>query len=254
VANDTVLLDLEGVLTINELALAMRRFSDLMTAITLEVGGGRRVTWQISGLEYGSAQAQATGITTRPENLYYVERATRAYVSVGTALQTGEPIPFSKKVRRPAESLVGMLNGHIHTARFENAEAEVIVAPQALKAQPAELVTRAYGAIEGRVQTVSNRGVLHFTVYDSMNDRAISCYLQEGREEMLRDLWGQRATVEGYITRDANTGRPLTIRQITRINPLMPLFGSYRDALGASPWFLSKELPEDAMRKLRDAG
>jgi hypothetical protein len=130
---------------------------------------------------------------------------------------------------------------------------EAIVSPPELAALPVgELVTRAFGAIEGRLQTVSNRGSLHFTLYDTMNDRAVSCYLEADQDEILRDLWGERVTVEGSITRDANTGRPLTIRQIRRVRPIASRFGSFREAMGASPWYLSEVRPEEAIRKIRD--
>lgn len=259
---DTVSLELDGTFSLNDLALATRRFSDLMSALTAEAGGSNRsVSWNLDNLAFSSVHVTARGSSRAQRRrmsinraLYHIDRATRAFVAVGRAMQTGERIPFSERVREPAEAIAAMLNGRIHSARFENAEEEAIVVPEATHATVEEMITRGLGAIEGRVQTLSNRGGLHFILYDLLNDRAVSCYLQEGAEGMLLDLWDKRVAVEGSITRDIVTGRPLTIRQITRINPLSELFGSYRDALGASPWYLSETRPEQAMRKLRDAG
>ena len=253
-ANDTVLLGLEGPINLNELAMAARRFSDLMTAITQEVGGGGRVRWVVSELHGGSMQVAAKGEVRRPSNLYYVERAARTYIEVGKNLQSGNVLKFPEKVRKPAELLHEMIERRNHPGRFENTEETAVILPFTRQATPEELITKAHGAIEGKIQTVSSRGNLHFTLYDVMNDRAISCYLDEGREEMLRDLWGKRVTVEGVLTRDAMTGRPLTIRQISKVSPLEPRFGTYRNALGASPWYLSEIKPEVAIRKVRDAG
>ena len=43
-----------------------------------------------------------------------------------------------------------------------------------------------YGAIEGRVQSLSQRKGLRFTLYYQEFDRAVSCYLSEGQEERMR--------------------------------------------------------------------
>ena len=252
--NDTITFALEGTLTDKDLAESFRRFSELITALTREAGAGASISWTLSALEYGSAQATFKGeVVDHPEQIESVERVARAYVEVGNALQVDRPIPYSESVQRLARRIRQMLDGHIHTARFENVEGEAIVSPQSSTHLGEELISRAYGAAEGRVQTLSTRGTLRFILYDLMHDRAISCYLQEGREEIMRDAWGKLAIVEGLITRDATSGRPLTIRQVSRITRLPEPVGSWRDAMGASPWHLGRMLPEEAIRRLRDA-
>jgi hypothetical protein len=111
-----------------------------------------------------------------------------------------------------------------------------------------------YGAIEGRIQTLTNRGSLRFTLYDTHNDKAVSCYVAEGQEDLLRDVWGRRALVEGRIRRDSQTGRPLTIRDVRRIVPL-PEPEPYRfyEARGILPLMPGEEMPEERIRRLRDA-
>ena len=47
-----------------------------------------------------------------------VERITRAYASVGTALAFGEPIPYSAKVNRCALALSQIINGEITALEF----------------------------------------------------------------------------------------------------------------------------------------
>lgn len=102
------------------------------------------------------------------------------------------------------------------------------------------------------MQTLSSRGGLRFTLYDLLHDKAVSCYLAEGYEEIMRDLWGKIATVEGLVTRDPLSGRPLAVRQITTVTPKPDLPISYRDARGAAP-SLTGLLPEHPIRRLRDA-
>jgi hypothetical protein len=110
------------------------------------------------------------------------------------------------------------------------------------------------GGIQGRVQSLSNRGGLRFTVYDLLYDRAVGCYVAEGKEELLRNIWGKLAVVEGMITRDPVNGRPLSIRQVSNITPIPDPSSAheYTDARAAVPSLVGLS-PEEAIRRIRDA-
>jgi hypothetical protein len=115
-------------------------------------------------------------------------------------------------------------------------------------------LTLVLGAVEGRAQAISSRHGLHFTLYDLLWDRAVSCYLVDGHEAIMRNVWGRRAVVEGWITRDPLSGHPQTIRQVTRVTPLPDLpTDDYRRARGACPPHEGAPLPEVIIRHLRDA-
>ena len=111
-----------------------------------------------------------------------------------------------------------------------------------------------FGAIEGVVQTLSSRRGLRFTLYDSAYDKAVSCYLEQGREDMMRNVWGRRAVIEGRVTRDPETGRPLSIRRVAAVE-VVPDYppGSYRLARGIIPLRPDDPSPEEAIRRVRDA-
>ena len=109
------------------------------------------------------------------------------------------------------------------------------------------------GAITGRVQTLSSRSGLRFNLYDTVHDRAVACYLGQGQEEIMREAWGNRATVVGRVSRDPVTGKPLSIRDIRKVELLDDVApGTYRQARGAIPWEPGDILPEEAIRLLRD--
>jgi hypothetical protein len=113
---------------------------------------------------------------------------------------------------------------------------------------------KSLGAIEGRIQTLSNRKGLRFVVFDILNDRAVSCYLSEGQEDRMREIWGKRAIVEGEISREKETGRPLAIRHITDIKVLEEIGrGGYLRARAIAPRKLGAPLAEVIIRQLRDA-
>lgn len=132
-------------------------------------------------------------------------------------------------------------------------ERSACVTSQPIK--PGEQSTKVtFGAIEGRVQTLTERKGLRFTLHDTLNDRAISCYLQEGQKELMRQAWGQRAIVEGEISRDTILGRPVAIRHITSTRIVSESEkGSYLKARGIAPRKPESPLPEVLIRQWRDA-
>ena len=113
----------------------------------------------------------------------------------------------------------------------------------------------AYGAVEGRIETLTRRKGLRFTLYDTLNDKAVSCYLEEGHEVLMRGAWGRRAIVEGWVGRDPVTGRPLTIRRVRHIEILSDAeSGTYRRARGVVPVGADGLSAEDAVRRVRNSG
>lgn len=263
---DTVTLALSTESQIDELvpfgafAIAIAKFYGLVNALTENIPG-KKVEWVVESLEISSAIATVRGIGERD----HIERIVRAYVEVGTAIQEHRPIPYPQPVIKAAKELTSILNHRVRTIRFESAEREAIVRSGdgnkivELSDQIDKMVLHSsisaapsFGAIEGRIQTLTNRGGLRFTLFDLVNDKAVSCYLKEGHEGQMRDSWGKLAVVIGQITRDPMSGRPLSVRQVTDIVIRPEVTGTYRDARGVSPP-LTDLSPEAAIRKIRDA-
>lgn len=254
-ANDTVTLALDGDVSLSEFAEAVDRFDGLVRALA-RAEKVTHVQWMVAQLEVSSTLATARGISSNAQPVDVVkdevERVVRGYLRVGHSLEHGEPFPYSAVVERQARGITGILNGRITSVRFETAEAEAVVAVSTAgpKSQP---LPPSYGAVEGRIQTLTSRGGLRFTLYDTFFDKAVSCYLAEGYEDVMRDAWGRRAVVEGLVTRDAQTGRPLAVRGVTHVEvlPEVPL-REYRKLRGIAPRRTISA--EEAIRRLRDAG
>lgn len=252
--NDTVTLALDGDVSLREFAEAVEGFDGLVRALA-RAEKVTHVDWLVAQLEVSSALATARGVSRNGQPMDVVrdevERVVRGYLRVGHSLERGEPFPYPTAVERPARGITGVLNGRVTSVRFETAEAEAIVAvPTVTAPKP---LTPTYGAVEGRVQTLTSRGGLRFTLYDTFFDKAVSCYLAEDYESVMRDAWGRRAVVEGLVTREAQTGRPLAVRGVTHVEvlPEVPL-REYRNLRGIAP---SRTVSaEEAIRRLRDAG
>lgn len=248
----TITFALDGdAVSLETFAEEMRHFSGLLRALAVELSRKDEIAWFIEDLQRSSAIATIRG---EAEDIRAVERVVSGVIVVGKALARFEPVPYSPGVVKQAEKIVARLNGEIRSVRFETSDEDVTVYGPSVSKSTVTPTLSAYGAVEGRVQTLSSRGGLRFTLYDTLRDRAVSCYLQEGQQELMRGIWGQRALVEGWVTRDAVTGRPVTIRRVRNVELIPDVTpGSYRRARGALPRGPHDLPPEEAIRRLRDA-
>jgi hypothetical protein len=255
---------LEGDVALESFVEALGAFNKMIAGLSEEVGGG--ITWTLEELAYSSAITSIRGEAPQRERVY---RVVRDYAAIGRSLQTGFPIRHTGKVVRSAHKigrLIGRAPG-IRAVRFETEKEETVlvqppkrVAPSRLTAQalgfplfeqePLREPNGAYGSVEGLVQTLTSRHGLRFTLYDSLNDRAVSCYLQSGQREMMRDVWEKRAIVAGWVTRDPSTGHAVAIRQVSEVVPVEE--GDFTQARDALPLTRNSLFPERLIRQIRD--
>lgn len=248
---DTLTFVLEGEVMLNSFARALNEFNALLNNLSEEVGGNAGIEWLVEELYSGSAVATFQGIY--PDGKV-VETIVNAYEVVGEALSTGGEIPYSEAVRRSAWNITGLLNSKITSMRFETPEREFIISSKTLGGAKTAPMKYSLGTVKGTIQTLSMRRKLSFTIWDSLFDKPVNCYLKEGEEERMRKAWGKRAVVSGKIGRQAETGRPIVIREVKSIHILEDIEpGKYRHARGALTWKEGDEKPEDAVRRLRNA-
>jgi hypothetical protein len=250
-ASDTLTLKLQGDVSLADFAKAIARFNALVNGLTETVAPDANIDWSVADLQTGSATATTLGIAKTDEPLLLVRRA---YLSVGQALESDTPVAYGRSVREAAVGIRAILNGRVTEAIFETADSEAVV--RAAAAQPTVIrpAIQNKGAVTGRIQTLLSRGGLRFTLYDLLHDKAVSCYLEEGKEDLLRDAWGRLAIVEGLVRRDPITGRPMAIRHVSTIHvPPDQAPDAYQAARGAVPLPPGSQMPEDVIRRLRDA-
>jgi len=247
----TITLALSGEVSLDQFAAAVKDFSALVDALSAEIADQDRAEWIVEYLDAaGSATMTFAGQATEEET---VERIARAYAVVGHSLARGEALPYSDKVQSAARRITGVLDGTVTAVRFETQEETATVVSPSVQAETQRQL-HAYGSVEGRVQTLTSRGGLRFVLYDSLFGKPVYCYLQAGGEEMMRGAWDRRAVVEGWVSREPVTGRPVSIRQVAGIRLLDEIErGSYRKARGAVPLDDDVPPPEETLRILRDA-
>lgn len=257
--SETLTVALEGPdISLSSFASAVTALDALLKGLSAEVAPNSRLVWEVEDLQVGSAIATVRGRTVSgdPEA---VDRVSVAYETIGAALTRGDPIPYSERVRHDVAALTSVLDDHVRAVRLETANKDYTIAgDRELPSPPLpvrwERPHISLGAVEGRIQTLSNRRSLRFTLYDSLDDQAVACYLNPGEEDRVRVLLGRRVIVEGEIRRDPWSGRPTAIRQITDIVPLPEREpDEWQAARGALADVWNGEPAEETIRRIRDA-
>jgi hypothetical protein len=255
-AKSTLTVVLSGEILLADFAAGIERFRGLIDALGKEVAAGIGIEWRLEDLAPGSALTTIRGVARREQDQPRVDEVVDAYGRVGAALESGQSVPYSNSVVKAADELVRVINERVESIRLETEDEDWTISQETVA--PLEdrggISEPAFGAVEGRVQTLSSRGGLRFTLYDTLHDKAVSCYLAEGYEDIMRDAWGHLAIVEGIVKRDQLSGRPVTVRQVRSVQ-LLPEAGpdDYKKARGLIPFGPESSMPEEVIRKARDA-
>jgi hypothetical protein len=246
---DTLTLALEGHVGLDDFNKAIGHFSRLIHKLSAELSGGADIEWWISDLSSDSAVATIQGVSMTAG---VVPLVVDGYVQIGEALSKGEDVPFSLGVQDEAYALAQLVNGHITQVRFQTPEvAWAVMGGGPSAGHP---IKYTYGSVVGRVQTLSMRKGLKFTLYDAIFDRAVSCYLRADQEEIMRNAWGRRTVVSGSIGREPDHGYAVVVHDVTSIQVVEPVEpGSYKQARGAIPWHEGDEPGATIIRRMRDA-
>ncbi len=256
----TVTLKLQGVVTVAALSRALQSFTALIRELSADAGA-RGMAWDVTGLEAGSAQATACADLADRFTEQQADLVAHAYLDVGRELAQGRDLhQYRARVRKPAFALAAAIGADVDAVVFETPEGDALAARESGVESPdvegdvLAFPTASLGAVTGRVQSLSRHGGLRFTIYDAMDDKAVSCYLDKDSELLMIDVWGKIATVEGVLSRDPRTGRALAVRQISDIvahDDCGP--NDYRVAKGAVIPLPGAARPEGIIRRLRDA-
>lgn len=246
---DSVTFRLDGEVEVEKLARAFAQFTAVLNE--LPKAHDAAVRWVVTGLEYGSALATAQAVPVDDLSAPFVPSMIEDFMAAAEGVSRGESDesrPLLKLVRD-----LTMVADEANPLILETEAAEVLFAQPATPAEPSKAApgTKSIGTVRGRVETLMHRGKLRFTLFDLTTNRAVSCYLPEQHEDLMRDAWGRVADVTGTVTRDPDTGRALSIRKVTDIakveegNPLG--FLEAEGAIGGT------EPAETVIRRVRDA-
>ncbi len=251
---DSVTLRLGGFVTMANFARATSDFSKALAELTKERSADARVEWVISGLEYGSAILTASPLPFSAEDEDLVPALVGAFIEVARQVQE-HPAVLDRPVLRLIHSISQVAVDEEHEVVFETAESEVLFfrgSPSAPRGRQPQAVL---GTVRGRVQTLQQRKGLRFVLYDLIHDKAVTCYLSETQEDLMRNAWGRLVEVSGTVTRDLVTDRPRAVRRVTDVKVLADDGGvfDFRRARGVVRPAPDAPPSEVSIRRVRDA-
>jgi len=217
-------LALDGEVTLRDFSKAMLRFREMVEALEKEVDPKAKIDWVIDNLQKKCAIASVRGIPVTPKDRSTIKRVRSEFIEIGRRVVHGETLSNYAPVIQAVTGLRKLINGRITSIRFETTEKRYVIKKQTVFA-PTESYwhTDTFGGARGRIQSISDRQFLHFTLYEYDDDHAITCSFpkdttQVARKEEMRNLWGKMAYVQGIVTRDEQTDLLKSIQDISSIN------------------------------------
>ena len=244
----TLTYEMGGQVELKDLENGITLFARLVYSLTPRTG----VAWVVEDLQPGSAIVTLRGEADDPAK---VERIIDEYEKIGSSLSQRETPSHAKTAVIQAAREIAVFAESREYVRLGTPDQDYIIYGNGVAAANIPISPSvSIGAITGRVQTLSSRAGLRFNLYDAVHDRAVTCYLKLGQEEVMREVWGSWATVVGTVSRESVTGKPISIRDIRKVERLDEVSPrTYQEARGAVPWETGDILPEEAIRLLRDA-
>ena len=252
--NATLTFEIGGKIELKDLEKGISLFTRLVDALTPR----DRVAWVVHDLQPGSA---VITIESNAADDADVERVVCDYESVGKRLANGasdyEREDFANGNARAIKAAYAIrdfaASGAVDYLRFETASDDFTICGPAYPPPPYPPTTISIGAVTGTVQTMRKVNCMRFILYDDLFGKAVACYPQSGQEDIIRTVWGRRASVIGTITR-AMGGKPVAIRDIMKVEPIEEVPpDAYKQARGAIPWKPGDMRPEEVIRRMRDA-
>lgn len=195
---------------------SVRSFFALLNEVTTKVAGRRGgVQWRVLVKE-GS---NLVGVQPEPGLNRAIVGQIVAAVSEGIAsLETKAERPryFTERAVKSLLELADVVGTSEHddtTVRIWAKDEPIRVTHQSV-AHVGELLSSEhedYGSIEGKLQTVTERGGLQFVVYEQLWDRSIRCRIPERLTEVAIANFRNRVEVYGLI-KYRKDGKPISIQ------------------------------------------
>ena len=239
---NSVTLDFDGaVVTPDTFRRLVSAFVDLLNAVTDKAAGtGKRTVWNMA-VSKGSRLLIATAVADRATETV-AKRVIKAIPDGLRRLEKGAPASpayFDQRALRAARELASMSKERKLTYVRFRADGSPIAVSQRSADTAVRLLGQhqALGSVEGKLQTISERGSLQFVVFDSLYDKGINCFMDEAIMEQAMQAFRRRVIVTGMIQYD-HESRPVSIRvdniqvlkDVHELPPIKDLRGIFKKA------------------------
>lgn len=219
-SDDSIKLYLDGKdVTFTDLVLASRYLSEIVEGLVADADPNVDVEWILSGLDVASLTICGRGRADTDAGRNAVRDVHERWEQVAEDANENNLGNYPAPVRHGVYGLRNMLNGRIsafHMSRSEN-EPGVRVVPTEDVAAPVSvdsLNRESHGVLRGLVVGIGQQKRLTVSVEVPVWRSIVVCHLPSDMKDGLGKYWNHYISVRGIITREENTGRPITIKQI----------------------------------------
>ncbi len=227
-------LALDGEVTLKDFSQAMQRFREIVEGLSNEIAPDAKIDWIVDELKKKCAIASIRGIPLTGDDVESVKSIRAAYTELGRKIVHGETLTNEYPVVNAVTGLRKLINGRITSVRFETKEKKYTIKKHTIFS-PTKTYwdTETFGCVRGRVESISKRHHLHFTLYDYDDDHPVQCYYKDGQKEEMRNIWDKLVYVEGIINRDEENDLINSISNISKINVIQERKPQeWREAMG----------------------
>jgi hypothetical protein len=213
---NSITLDFDGpLITPDTFRRLVSAFVDLLSAVTDKAAGtGKKTVWNMT-VSTGSRLFIARAVADR-KTTATTQRVIRAIPDGLKKLEKGTaviPAYFDQRALRAARELASIPKQRKLTYVQFRTEGPTISLGQRSADTAIKLLRQhqALGSVEGKLQTISERGSLQFVVFDSLYDNGVNCFMSEELMEQAKDAFRKRVSVTGMVQYDQES-RPVSIR------------------------------------------
>lgn len=239
---NSITLDFDGpVVTPDTFRRLVSAFVDLLNAVTDKAAGtGRKTVWDMTvstGSRLFIARAVADQRTTAT-----TQRVIAAIPDGLKRLEKGaavSPAYFDQRALRAARELASIPKQRKLTYIRFRAEGPDVPLSQRSADTAVKLLGQhqSLGTVEGKLQTISERGSLQFVVFDSLYDNGVNCFMDEQLMDVAKEAFRKRVAVTGMVQYDQES-RPVSIRvdtikvfkDVAELPPIKNLRGIFKQA------------------------
>ena len=211
-------LELDGAdVTPERFQRAIRAFFGMVAEVTKSVCEGKpRVEWRVQ-VKTGSNLIGMNPVPGfRPETVGFIASTVREGIAALEEDGLSQPPHFNEPALRYVHDLAQIVVAkqpqdfrvRLWTKKQSHSVTDRLAASSTL------LLTgqvEDYGSIDGKLQTLSERGAMRFVIYETLSDRGVPCFIEPDQLADAMQSFRQRVEVYGFI-RYRPDGVPVSIK------------------------------------------
>ena len=215
---DCLSLDLKGSLPLEKFEKAIGAFFDLIKQVSKEaLHENQKIHWTVT-VRSGSATVNAIP-HYKPDVAAEARQILRAVPDGVHSIEHGiEDIPrFFNREAIKAVKRLGTIQSlkpdDVTGVRIRSDSVKANITPKSVVSADALIggQHQAFGSIEGKMQTITDREGFRFVVYDSLYDNRVDCFIDEELMEQAIANFRRRVRVSGMVQYDRQ-GDPVSIK------------------------------------------